>query len=219
MSGKHPRQTACYVLWTVACVSRGTINTQHCRNNTSYRSLFKFTTRQQNYSNSHAKGSSTSHIMGGSSSSSIQKGFFGGCALTTSPLLSSALCLSRAALLLQASGAVAAGVAEEGRGLSDGEIRGSLSSGTDVWGTALSTVGLLASLSLASSLSLTKAHFLVWEIEGGAWGPAAVVTMLLWSQWQGQDYSKCQSTLHHRRLHICGIYIQSLCIMVYSMDM
>lgn len=126
----------------------------------------------------HAKGVRASHIMGGRSSSSSQKGFFRGSSFTSlflfstfSSTLSSMLCFSNSASTLQVW--AAAGL---GGGVSDGEERGSVTSMTEVLGVVMSPSCFPSS----SCLSLSPAHFgRVRALEGGAWGSAATVTILL----------------------------------------
>lgn len=115
-----------------------------------------------------------SHIMGGRSSFSSQNSFF--CVWSsTSRFLSSTfsstvsfrLCLSDSATSLQVWA-----IAQLGRGVIDGEERGRATSVTDVLGVGMSSFCFVSSNS-------SPLHFLGSSSEGGAWGFAATVGMLV----------------------------------------
>ncbi len=150
----------------------------------------------------HAKGvQQASHIMGGRSSSSSQKGFFRGSSFTSpflsstfSSTLSSTLCFSSSASTLQVWA-----VAGSGGGVSNGEERGSVTSVTEVLGVVESPSCFPSS----SCLSLSPAHLgRVGALEGGA-EAAATVTMLLKSidkaKITRKYSSKGKSRLNHKQ--------------------
>lgn len=117
--------------------------------------------------------------MGGSSSSTSQIGFFPGCSFTShflssalSSTSSSTLCLSNSASTLQAG---ESGLGGEGV---DGGDSGSITSETDVLGIFMSPSSCFPPPS--SCISFSPAHLVLVEgLEGGVWGSAAVVIMLL----------------------------------------
>lgn len=118
-----------------------------------------------------------SHIMGGRSSSSSQRGLFRGSSFTflflsstSSSTLSSALCFSNSASTLRVW--AAAGV---GAGVSDGGERGLVTSVTEV-------LTIVMSPCFPSSSCLFLSPTLIGRegpLEGGDWGSACTVTMLL----------------------------------------
>lgn len=147
-----------------------------------------------------------SHIIGGRSSSS-QKGFFRDSSFTTPFLsftststLSPTLGFSNSASILQVW--AAAGL---GGGVSGGEERVPVTSVTEVLGFVMSP----SCFPSFSCLSLSTAHLgMVGALEGGAWGSAATVTMLLKSSDKAKITRKYSSTgkskPHHRQQNIAA---------------
>lgn len=143
-----------------------------------------------------------SHIMGGSSSSTSQKGFFPGCSFTSlflssalSSISFSTLCLSNSASTLQV------GAAGLGGGGSDGDESGKITSETDVLVIFMSP----SCFSTPSAcLSVSPAHLVLVEgLVDEVWGSAPTVTMLLKSSDKSKITKihslKCNSRLSHRQ--------------------
>lgn len=127
----------------------------------------------------------TSHIIGGSSSSSSQKGFFRGFSFTSfflsstsafSSTLSSTFCFSSPDFTLQTCAGPGLGA-----GTSDGEKRGSAVTVAEILGTIAPPLSSFSSFS--SRLSLSTANVgLVGALEGRACDSAATATILLEQQ-------------------------------------
>lgn len=117
-----------------------------------------------------------SHIMGGRSSSSSQRGLFRGSSFTflflssTSSTLSSTLCFSNSDSTLQVW--AAAGV---GAGVSDGGERGLVTSVAEVLRIVMSPCFPSSSCLFLSTTLIGREG----PLEGGDWGSACKVTMLL----------------------------------------
>lgn len=140
-----------------------------------------------------------SHIIGGRSSSSSQKGFFRGSSFTLlflsstfTSTFSSTFCFSSSASTLRVW--VTAGL---GGGVSDGGERGSVTAVTEVLGMSPSCFPSSSCLSLSPAL-----WGRVGALEGGAWGSARTVTMLLKSSDKTEitrNYSVNQDCITHSR--------------------
>lgn len=125
------------------------------------------------------RGQQASHIIGGRSSSSSQKGFFRGCSFispflssTFSLTLSSTICFSNFTSSLKVGAVVG-----PGGGVTDGEEKGSVTSVTEALGITISPFCLPSSSSF-SCLSFSPTLFLCRGLEGRVWGSVATVTML-----------------------------------------